>query len=189
MKKNLILLICLLLVGCGVKENNPTDVNDISKFKEEYELLNETSVKMDINGKAKLEYLDSQEVIDLLENKTGIIYFGFPACPWCRNIIPVLLNVSVDNNYKVYYFNPKELRGTNDENFNKIMNILDEYLQTNSEGKKTLYVPDVYFVKDGNIVGHHLGSVDSQTNPYDILNDSQKQELYNIYNDLLGKIK
>ena len=208
MKKVLVLLICLLLVGCEAnvnktnneeidktkeeindKNNEEINNNDITKFKEEYEALNDKSVKMEVNENAKLHYLDIDGAIDFLKNKTGILYFGFPTCPWCRNILPVLFNVSIDNNEEIYYFNPKELRETNDEKFNKIMEILDKYLKSNSNGEKTLYVPDVYFVKDGNIKGHHLSSVESQTNPYETLNDSQKQELYNIYNNLLSEIK
>lgn len=199
MKKVLILFICLILVGCGVKENKKIELKTdetktentigIQKFKEEYEALNESSVKVEIDTNTKLDYLEVYEVIDLLKNKTGIIYFGFPTCPWCRNIIPILFNVAIDNDETIYYFNPQELRQTTDSKFDEIMSILDEYLETNSDGKKVLYVPDVYFVKEGKIVGHFLGSVPSQINPYEALNETQKQELYNIYSELLDNIK
>lgn len=188
MKKFLVLLVCLLFVGCSSKV---LETNDIDKFKKEYEDYNsmEDTVKVSIDNSAKLKYLNVSEVVDFLENKTGIIYFGFPTCPWCRNIIPVLLNVAKDNNETVYYFNPRSFRGTDDLNYSKIMNILNDYLESDENGEKVLYVPDVYFLKNGNIVGHNLGSVDSQTDPYIVLDDTQKQELYNIYKDLLDKTK
>ena len=49
----------------------------------------------------------------------------------------------------------------------------------------------VYFnaYKDGNIVGHHLGSAPSQTNPYVALTENQKQELINIYEELISKME
>ena len=187
MKKVLLVLCIILLTACGQKE--VLVQTDGAKFEQEYEALNDKGIVVDIDTNAKVKYLELNEVVDFLENKTGIIYFGFPGCPWCRNILPVLLNVAKDNNEMVYYFNPRDVRGTNNEDFNKVMAILDEYLDVNSDGEKTLYVPDVYFVKEGNIVGHYLGSVSSQTNPYEALTETQKQELYNIYKDLLDKIK
>ena len=51
------------------------------------------------------------------------------------------------------------------------------YLLENDNGEKTLYVPDVYFVKDGKIIGNHLSTVDSQTDPYTPLTEGQIKEL------------
>lgn len=184
--KFLMIIICLLLTGCGDKKVD--NLSDISKFKDEYE-NSTSSIKMDIDESVKLTYLNDSEAIDFLENKTGIIYFGFPNCPWCRNIVPVLLSLAKDNNVTVYYFNPSDLRKNNDENYEIIKNILDEYLEKNENGQKVLYVPDVYFVKDGNIKGHYLGSVSSQTDPYKPLSIEEKKELYNIYNNLYEQIK
>lgn len=180
MKKFLIVLSLLFLTACS---------NETSKFKKEYETLNDSSVVVTIDKKATIKYLKVEEVVDFLENKTGIIYFGFPSCPWCRNILPVLIDVAKENNQTIYYFNPKELRGSNDENFARIMTILNDYLNSNAEGEKVLYVPDVYFVKEGVIMAHHLGSVSSQKDPYVTLTLEQKEELKNIYQESLDKIK
>lgn len=185
MKKILLVLCIMLLTGCGKEEVVYTDG---AKFEQEYEALNDNGIVVDIDSDVNIKYLELSEVVDFLENKTGVIYFGFPKCPWCRNIIPVLLDVATDNNQIVYYFNPQDVRGTDNEEFDKVMEILDEYLLVNSDGEKTLYVPDVYFVKEGNIVGHYLGSVSSQTNPYENLTETQKEELYNIYKELIDKI-
>jgi predicted bacteriocin transport accessory protein len=208
MKKVLILIIFLLLIGCTAKEssvnnnldskdNNPIEndskddnpiENDIEKMKEEYESLNGTSVEVTIDSKASLKYLDSSEIIDFVKNSTGILYIGYPTCPWCRNIIPVLLNVGINNNETIYYVNSKKLKQDDIDVYNELINLLGDYLRVDSQGNKVLYVPDVYFIKDGKIVGHHLGSVSSQTNPKELLNDEQKQELYNIYEELLNEI-
>lgn len=188
MKKVLIILLVLILTGC----NEPIEVDvyqQTTQFKSEYEKYNGNGIDVSIDTSVDLKYLDTLEVIDLLENKTGVIYFGFPTCPWCRNIIPILFDVAKENNEIIYYFNPSSLRGTDDENFNKIMTILDSYLEADENGEKVLYVPDVYFIKNGNIVGHHLGSVISQINPFEPLTDVQKTELKQIYLELINKIK
>ena len=189
MKKILGVLSCLMLLlvitGCG---NNKK--SDALKFKNEYEELNTQSVKMDISENNPIKYVTFDEVVDILNNKTGVIYFGFPGCPWCRNVIPVLFEVAKENNIDtIYYFNPREIRNGGDDAYQKLTGILNDYLEENDEGVKTLYVPDIYFVKDGKIMGNHLSTVDSQTDPYTALNSEQRMELKNIYQELFNKIK
>ena len=189
MKKFLKISLCMVVLfistACG--NNNMTDAE---KFKQEYEALNNNSVVMNINENNPIKYVNFDEVINMVTNGTGVIYFGFPGCPWCRNMIPVLFDVAADNNIDtVYYFNPSDVRANGDENYKKLVNILNDYLLENEDGEKTLYVPDVYFVKDGKIVGHHLSTVDSQTGPYTPLTNEQTKELENIYQDLFKKIK
>jgi len=186
MKKILFVLCILLLTACGDKD--VTVYTDGAKFESEYEALNDRGIVVEIDTNAKVKYLELNQVIEFFENKTGVIYFGFPNCPWCRNIIPSLLDLTSEEGYTLYYYNPKDVRGTDNEDFKRLMNILDPYLTVNEEGVKTLYVPDVYFVKDGKIVGNHLGSVDSQTNPYEKLTQEQINELKQIYKDLFYKI-
>lgn len=170
----------------GLKITAEEKATDASKFYKEYD--NGNSVTMNISNDNPIKYLELDEVINFLKTGTGVIYFGFPTCPWCRNIVPVLFETAKENNVSVInYYNPKETRSS--DSFSEVMYLLDSYLQTNSDGNKTLYVPDVYFVKDGKIVGHHLGSADGQKDPYTPLTDTQRQELKNTYNDLFNLVK
>lgn len=190
MKKFLKIIMCMavLIISTACGTNNT--MTDAEKFKQDYEALNNDTVVMNIDENNPIKYVDFNEVIDILTTGTGVIYFGFPGCPWCRNMIPVLFDVAGANNINtVYYFNPSDVRTNGDEDYKKLVNILNDYLLENSDGEKTLYVPDVYFVKDGKIVGHHLSTVDSQTDPYTSLTDEQIKELENIYQELFEKIK
>lgn len=192
-KKLLIYLIvfAVLILGFVIlsffnKEQNRTN-EDSLRFKNEYEALN-GSIPMTISENNPIKYLDFTETEQILTTGTGVIYFGFPSCPWCRNIIPVLFNTADKNNWDtIYYVNPRELK-SNEKNYNKLLEILSNYLRE-SDGKKVLYVPDVYFVKNGTIVGHHLSTVESQVDPTVSLTDEQVQELSNIYQSLFDKIK
>ena len=110
MKKFVILffMICIitLIVGCQ-KET------DAVKFKKEYESLNgKTSVSgkkiksINISKDNPIKYSNFDEVLKIIDKGTGIIYLGFPECPWCRTAIPVLLEAA--NDYKIdtiYYIN------------------------------------------------------------------------------------
>ena len=152
------------------KSNDNTDpiTEDTRKFKEEYEKVNSNdgAVKITIPNNAPVKYLSSDELFTKIENKENfVVYIGFPTCPWCRNIVNVLFDTANDNGATIYYINARELKSSSLENYNKIYELLYDYLDTDQTGNKVLYVPDVYFFKDGSIVGHHLGSVASQTNP------------------------
>lgn len=164
--------------------------SDGEKFKAEYEALNNENVNINISKNNPIKYVTLDEVVDIIQNKTGVIYFGFPGCPWCRNMIPVLFEAAKNNNIDtIYYFNPRNVKKSDNDEYNKLKEILNEYLSEDENGQKVLYVPDVYFIKDGKIVGHHLGTVDSQEDPTISLTEEEKNELLDIFNELFEKIR
>lgn len=205
----------LVLTICGVywfinKDNNVIDVNVVN-FKEEYESLNGQETKygkyleINIDKNNVIKYSNYKEVFDVLENKSGVIYFGFPECPWCRNLAPVLVDAANETGIdKVYYLNNKEDRdikslddnkkvitekeGT--DNYYKLVEKLDSVLGSYEgidEDSKRLYFPTVIFVKDGKIVDSHIGTVDSHTNGSQALTDEQKEELKKTLIDKINK--
>lgn len=193
-KKKLMLVIDILLgailVGIMTFGIYQYLKSDGEKFKAEYEALNNENVNINISKNNPIKYVTLDEVFDIIQNKTGVIYFGFPGCPWCRNMIPVLFEAAKNNNIDtIYYFNPRDIRKSDNEDYNKLKEILNEYLSEDENGQKVLYVPDVYFIKDGKIVGHHLGTVDSQEDPTISLTDEEKNELLDIFNELFEKIR
>lgn len=193
-KKKLMLVIDILLgailVGVMTFGIYQYLKSDGEKFKAEYEALNNENVNINISKNNPIKYVTLDEVFDIIQNKTGVIYFGFPGCPWCRNMIPVLFEAAKNNNIDtIYYFNPRDIRKSDNEDYNKLKEILNEYLSEDENGQKVLYVPDVYFIKDGKIVGHHLGTVDSQEDPTISLTEEEKNELLDIFNELFEKIR
>lgn len=185
----LIVVLTFVFTGC-IRKNDTNNNLDSIKFKTEYEALNNNSVVMEIDENNPIKYIEFDEVIDLLNSGTGVLYFGFPGCPWCRNMLPVLFDVAKINNVDtVYYYNPSNIRKNGDDDYKQLTDILNNYLLENEEGVKTLYVPDVYFINNGEIEGHHLSTVDSQTNPFTPLTEEQINELKNIYQELFNKIR
>ena len=176
-----IILVALLLTGCANKEIS----EDTKIFKEEYEALNNSGIVVNIEDE-DIDILDYNEAYNLLTTGTGVIYFGFPSCPWCRNIVPVLLDVLDKNNETLNYVN---IRNLSNDNYLKVKELLNEYLTVESNGERIFYFPDVYFVKDGKIIGHHIGSVKTQTNPNVSMDKKQKKELSNIYKELLKEME
>ncbi len=152
-RKNIILIIALLIVlaiACYfiwkyVVPSNNQD-KDAIRFSEEYTKVPEDNV---------FDYVSATTIIEVLTSGTGIVYLGFPECAWCQQYVVYLNEVAIENDIdKIYYYNIKDARSNNTENYKEITEILSEYLPTDDEGNERVYVPDVTFVKDGIIVGH-----------------------------------
>ena len=141
--------ILVLLIGSLVilmfsdnKENS-----DALKFKEEYSEVNDNNVFV---------YRDINEIINILENGTGIVYLGFPECKWCQAYVVMLDEVAREEGLeKIYYFNILEDRKNNTDEYQKIVKLLGENLLFDEEGNKRVYVPDVTAVLKGEIIGHN----------------------------------
>lgn len=126
------------------KEENIT-LTDQVKFSREYESVGADNVFV---------YRNINEIIDILDNGTGIVYLGFPECKWCKAYVPYLNEVAKENNLeKIYYFNILEDRKNNTREYMEIVEILKFYLKYDEEGKRRVFVPTVIAVKEGSIVG------------------------------------
>lgn len=207
----------LLISACGTKESK---TNDAKKFKEEYESLNggvsssgKDYLEVEIDEDNKVKYSSIKDIIKVLESGTGVIYLGYPECPWCRNVVPVLMRASNNTGIEnVYYLNMHDVRDKMEVDSNgnvvtveegkegykdlleKLDSILSEYTVKDDDGKeydtgeKRIFVPTVIFVKNGKILDYHMDTVESQTDPYVGLNEEQEMELYDIYVKGIHKI-
>lgn len=188
--------------------------NEEIRFKEEYEKLNgvyneKTNnyyLNVNILENNNVKYKNVNEIIDILKSGTGVIYFGFPECPWCRNLVPVLVNTLNEYTVPFYYYNAYDIRDNKhlDENGNIVVDkegteeyyelvdvlkdYLGEYSGLNDSSIKRLYFPTIVFVKEGKILYTHIGTLDSQENPYIELSEEQQNELSNIISKYATKV-
>lgn len=210
--KIILLLFIIIVIGIILYFVFETETKDEVKFKNEYENLNNQKnengkkyVKVKIPMDNTIEYLTIDETLDFLDNKTGILYFGFPQCPWCRTAIPILIQAAKENETKIYYNNALSIRdekklskgkiiitkkGT--KKYYKLIKKLDKYLPEyeglKDKSIKRLYFPTVVFVMGGKVVGIHVGTLDSQKNPYKPLDKKQENQLKKIYTKNIEKI-
>ena len=79
----------IFLIIHNVKNNIP----DNEKFANEYTEVGKNNVFV---------YREADEIIKILEGGTGIVYLGFPECPWCQAYVPMLNEVAkeVEKNIK-----------------------------------------------------------------------------------------
>lgn len=187
MKKRIIIVVSILLVLIGIVFFFLFKI-DSFRFKVSYEYINMMEynngkkIKVSIPFKNNIKYVDEKELLNLFKNGNGFIYFGYNTCPWCRNSVPVLIDYAVENNLTIYYadYHSLDLTSIKDE----LIEYIGNYLREDENSEKIMAVPDIYYVKDGKILGHHLGTVDSYKNPYIGMNTEQKEELLSIYNSL-----
>ncbi len=141
--------IVVLVLACSIGfykeftsiENKETDAE---KFASEYSIDNDNV----------FVYRTLEEINKILKNGTGIVYLGFPECPWCKAYVPYLSEVAKKAKLdKIYYFNILKDRKNNTDNYKKTVELLKDYLKYDDEGNKRIYVPAVIAVNKGKIVG------------------------------------
>lgn len=139
----LIVIGLILLYFFFIKKDDNKET-DAQKFRNEYSNVSDNN---------PFVYRNIDQIINILEKGTGVVYLGFPECPWCQAYVPyveeVAKKVGID---KVYYFNILEDRKNNSEKYQKIVKILNEYIPNDEEGNKRVFVPALITVKDGKIL-------------------------------------
>lgn len=167
MKKNIIYtiigLIVIGLIGLGVwlltkdkKEQEPT-LSDSEKFQKEYATSNV--------GDNVFVYRSIDEIIQIMKKGTGIVYLGFPECPWCQAYVKYLNEVAKEEGIKeIYYFNILNDRENNTKEYQEIVKILKDEIETDKEGNPRVFVPNVSFHVDGELIGndYETATVDTE---------------------------
>ena len=189
--------------------------HDEKEFKKEYEKFNHKKTKdgkeyltLNIPKKNNIQYKSAKEIISALQKDTAVIFFGFPECPWCRNLVPILLESIEENDYpNFYYYNALAIRDQKhlDEDGNIVVDkestaeykkivellgdFLGEYEGLNDPSIKRLYFPTVVFVSDGEIKGVHIGTLDEHKDPYKKLTAKQKKKIKKLFQENISKIE
>lgn len=195
-----LILILIALVACyfgyqyksgniDLKFGKYVQTEDEKKFQTEYEALNGTANDSGVFNKTlevmednNVVYLTLAEAEEKLESGSGVIYFGYASCPWCRNLLPSLLKAVKETKLDtLYYVNLLDEEG-NDVRSKYVLNEkgkakkekdgsieyynilallsanLSDYVLIKENGKtvltpeKRLSAPTVVSVKNGNIV-------------------------------------
>lgn len=218
MKKILVIMMlfitCFSLSACSKKQT------DALKFKEEYESLNNTTREkdgkkirsIDIDENNPFIYKDAEDIVSAIKDEESfVVYFGFNDCPWCRSVVPTLIEVCKDLKIKkVYYVDVKEIRDTMELNeegklvttkkgsdayyelTNLLKDVLNDYVIYNGDEEintnaKRIYAPNIVKIEKGKAIGLTEGISDKQTDGYMTLTSEMKKDSYNKINELLKK--
>lgn len=200
-----LILIALVLVACycgyqykaGNWEGAVKQTEDEKKFETEYETLNGTANETGVAHKTvniakdnNIKYITLEEADKKLSEGSGVIYFGFASCPWCRNLVPTLLDVAKEEELEeIYYVNlldeegndlrskytlnnknkPKKEKDASLEYYNILASLseyLSQYVLYTESGKeievpeKRLSAPTVVAVKEGVVLDVYEATVE-----------------------------
>ncbi len=173
--KKLIILLLLIFVLCGC---------DSSKgFNKDFPYMRDVEhiyVKEDFD-----------DVYDLFQNGTGIVLLAYNdnqyPCPYCRTCIPILNEVAITFDCpQIIYLDLYNMRTNETQDYQQLLNFIEDEVGDLEirDGKKTLAVPDVYFIKKGDILSHHIATFKDENGEYIVnLTDEEKDNLKNIYID------
>lgn len=185
-------LLCLMLVLVGCASNPVKPDLNVCGFECEDSDMSEY---VSLEGEEHV-FLDAtfEEAYEMLENDTfsGIIYYGYPACPWCEEAVVEMNDAAKSLGLEIYYVNKKsDFNILHPELEEKTALLLDKAyaLSKDEEGKPHLYVPEVVVVKAGKVVDHHMGTFEEHDAHERDLNEKEKQQLEEIYVQMFKKVK
>lgn len=193
------------------------------KFKKEYESVNGMEIgenkvrELSIPEDNPFIYKSAEDIVEMINNKeTFIVYFGFIKCPWCRSVLPSMIESAKKKNIdKIYYVDVLDIRDayelddkhklvkTKDgsEGYNKLIDLLSSILEdysplTYTKGKKTIkvkvnekriYAPNIVIVKNGKPIALESGVSEKQKNAYQELTDDMTCEMKEAFNCFFDK--
>ncbi|MDX8416884.1 conjugal transfer protein TraF [Absicoccus intestinalis] len=124
------------------------------------------------------------------EKKSGILFFGFNACPWCKEARPILKKVADKKNVTVYYVKVRDEDKNllySDEQRVELTKYIPKYMSKNKkeDNKLWLYVPLVIHVKKGKAVAGHEGTVKNHDATKRKMTKKEKKKLEKTYTKIL----
>ena len=169
-------IIIFLLVNNNTGNEKSVET-DATRFAEEYTSVDENN---------RFKYATMDEVINTLEDGTGIVYLGFPECKWCQQYVVYLNELAEDRNIsQIMYYNIRQDRQDNTEDYQTIVNLLKDYLTDDEERNPRIYVPAVIFMSNGEIIGFDDETA-YDTNGYDDPSEYWTEEEVNDLKDRLN---
>lgn len=167
MKKVVVLFVSMILIfsvtGCSVKKT--AELTDAEKFANEYSISVENPFK----------YATLSEVLNLVQNDSGILFLGDSDSEWSTFGVQALNKVVTDAKIdEVYYFNPETVRNKDSKQYKN----LAELLQLDEESS----LPIVYVIVDGKVVDH----VDYPIHDDTSIDDRSINQLEDEYSDLIS---
>ena len=187
MKKFLLILLSLTLCACLTQTKSTTSTSkkacDVTSEEKTCNTKNDTKTNFnEISFDEAIQYFTQE--------KSGVLYFGFSSCPWCKEAKPILKKVAKENGIDIQYVKVRDEeknRLYTDEQKAIIEPYIQDYMSNNDEGVLTLYVPLVLVVKDGKVVDGHEGTLESHDATERKMTNDEKEQLTKIYTKLMSE--
>ena len=179
MKKVLILLIAIFLIGCSSSSVPKADMSGYEGFEDADHVYIESVMK---------------EVAEKMDKgETFAVYFGFSKCPWCVEAVPILNDVAKEYKANVLYVNTRkneEWKSNIDiDDYDLFVEKFGDYVPLDENDIKHLYTPHVFFIKGGEVVSEHAYTVDGHDAHERKLTEEEIDEVKAYYRDGFESMK
>lgn len=155
MKDKLWIIILAVLIIGGViwlvaiqkdsAKSEHINIVDAKKFHQAYPSVPE---------KNRFVFATDQKILEIFEKGTGLVFLGFPDCPWCQELAPLVNQAAEDAGLeKIYYLDIQAARTNSDDTYKKLVFYLEDELSKDEDGNPRIYVPDLTAISNGQIVG------------------------------------
>jgi len=149
-KLKLLSILAIAVVGALLIYNHFDNKKEenivIDKFSSEYNLVSQNNI---------FKYNTIDEIIDILENKSGFVFLCTPESSWCNYYASYLNETLMNNNIKeIYYCNIKPDRELNTLKYQKLLDLLNTHIYKDDTNNSKIYMPDLTVVKNGEIIAH-----------------------------------
>ncbi len=179
----IIAIVAILVLIIILKINNDRKNNlDSVKFSKEYTTVSSDNVFV---------YRNKEEILSILKNGTGIVYFGFPECPWCQAYVKILNEVAMEEGLeKIYYYNILNDRKENTKFYQEVVEILQNILPYDEEGNKKIFVPEIIAVSGGTIIEHdnETSMIKEDITPDSYWTDDKLEKLQLKIKDMISSV-
>ncbi len=130
------------------RKQSTAALSDAAKFKQYYPQAADDN---------RFTYVSPDEIKQIFEHGSGLVFLGFKECPWCQKLAPMIDEAAkAEGLTKVYYMDIRQARANNDETYQMLVDKLKGHLAKDGSGNPRIFVPDVTALHDGKIVGRFL---------------------------------
>lgn len=177
---SVIFIICIFLfILIGKIDFRKDKETDSVQFSTLYNLVEEDNL---------FYFSNANEILNILNGKSGVILFGFPLNEWTNYSADILDEVSKEVGVdKIYYYDFLKDREESNGTYETIVNKLKIYVTIDDEGRSDLHAPTVLVVKNGNILGYFddTSSIKGPISPEKYYSDFQRSVTYSTYKSAL----
>ena len=194
MKKLLLILLSLTLCACQAptKSTTSTSKKACDVTSEEEKCSKKDNTKTNFNEIYFDEIYFDEAIQYFTQEKSGVLYFGFSSCPWCKEAKPILKKVAKAKEIDIQYVKVRDEeknRLYTDDQKAIIEPYIQDYMSNNDEGVLTLYVPLVLVIKNGKVIDGHEGTLESHDATERKMTNDEKEQLTKIYTKLMSEAK
>ena len=207
MRKALLSIVLAVLISaafssCASGGSEELDgLSDSLRFKMEYEALNYEQnddgtnryAYLSIDEDNNIVYLTYADLLDFIDNGVGLLYFGRPACPWCRLLVPHMLEFAKEADVPIYYYDIEADRAANNHRYRYLLSVFGDYLPTDTVTQneddpdfdpelKRVVLPQLFFMRNGEVQANVLMF------QHEYLSDDDSEKINQILSDMHNAI-